>query len=88
MEPGADALPKERTMKYLISALCVGLAVSFTTVSYAETATTPTTTTPKKTPAPRSAKSIECSKLADAKGLHGKERRVFRAKCKKGEPTT
>ena len=79
-------------MKYLISALCVGLAVSFTTVSYAETATPPTTTTPKttpkKTPAPRSAKSIECSKLADAKGLHGKERRVFRAKCKKGEPTT
>ena len=74
-------------MKYLISALCVGLAVSFTTVAGAETATTPTTTTPKKATAPRSAKSIECSKLADAKGLHGKERRVFRAKCKKGEPT-
>jgi hypothetical protein len=37
-----------------------------------------------KTPAPRSAKSIECSKLADAKGLHGKERREFRATCKKG----
>lgn len=71
-------------MKYLVTALCVGLAVSFTTVGYAETATTPA---PKKTMAPRSAKSIECSKIADAKGLHGKERRVFRAKCKKGEPT-
>ena len=46
-----------------------------------------TTTAPKKAPAPRSAKSIECSKLADAKGLHGKPRKVFRAKCKKGEPT-
>ncbi len=75
-------------MKYLISALCVGLAVSFTTVASAETATTPTTTTaPKKAPAPRSAKSIECSKLADTKGLHGKERKVFRRKCIKGEPT-
>ena len=34
-------------------------------------------------PAPRSAKSIECSKRADAKGLHGVERRKFRAECKK-----
>jgi hypothetical protein len=40
----------------------------------------------KKTEAkPRTAKSIECSKQADAKGLHGKERREFRAKCKKGD---
>ena len=81
-------------MKYLVTALCVGFAMSLSAAAYAETATAPTTpptttTTPKpKTTAPRSAKSIECSKLADAKGLHGKERRVFRAKCKKGEPTT
>ena len=33
---------------------------------------------------PRSAKSIECSKQADAKGLHGKERRKFRRECRKG----
>jgi hypothetical protein len=64
------------TMKYLIPALCVGLAISFSAANAA--------TAEKK---PRSAKSIECSKLADAKGLHGKERQVFRAKCKKGEPT-
>jgi hypothetical protein len=69
-------------MKYLISALCIAFAVSLTPIANAETATTP-----KKTAAPRSAKSIECSKLADAKGLHGKPRKVFRAKCKKGEPT-
>ena len=31
----------------------------------------------------RSAKSIECSTQADAKGLHGKERRAFRSKCKR-----
>jgi psiF repeat len=40
----------------------------------------------KKTEAkPRTEKSIECSKQADAKKLHGKERKIFRDKCKKGE---
>jgi len=37
-----------------------------------------------KMKAPRTAKSLECSKQADAKGLHGKERKKFRAECKKG----
>ena len=32
---------------------------------------------------PRSAASLECSKEADAKGLHGKERKKFRSDCKK-----
>ena len=36
-------------------------------------------------PKPRTAKSIECSKQADAKKLHGKERQVFRSKCKRGD---
>jgi hypothetical protein len=31
----------------------------------------------------RSPESIECSKQADAQGLKGKPRKVFRAKCKK-----
>jgi hypothetical protein len=31
----------------------------------------------------RTAKSLECSKQADAKGLHGKERQKFRSACKK-----
>ncbi|HEX4415154.1 MAG TPA: PsiF family protein [Lacipirellulaceae bacterium] len=31
---------------------------------------------------PRSAESMECSKQADAKGLHGKERKKFREHCK------
>jgi hypothetical protein len=35
------------------------------------------------TKAPRSAASLECSKEADAKGLHGKERKKFRSECKK-----
>ena len=36
-----------------------------------------------KTAKPHSAESIECSKEADAKGLHGKERKKFRSECKK-----
>jgi hypothetical protein len=36
-----------------------------------------------KAPPPRSAASLECSKQADAKGLHGKARHSFRAKCKR-----
>ena len=37
------------------------------------------TTNTTKTHSPE---SIECSKQADAKGLHGKERKTFRATCK------
>lgn len=34
--------------------------------------------------APRhSAVALECSKQADAKGLHGKERKHFRSECRK-----
>lgn len=33
---------------------------------------------------PHTAASLECSKEADAKGLHGKERKKFRSECKKG----
>ena len=35
------------------------------------------------TPVVHSPELIECSKQADAKGLHGKERKKFRAHCKK-----
>jgi len=52
--------------------LCLGLALGSAT-AYAA--------------AIRAQKSIDCSKMADAKGLHGKDRRVFRAKCLRGEPT-
>ena len=46
----------------------------------AATALAQTTKAPAK---PRTPESIECSKQADAKGLKGKERKKFRAKCKK-----
>jgi hypothetical protein len=42
--------------------------------------------TPKHatTPVVHTPQSIACSKEADARGLHGKERKKFRAACKKG----
>jgi hypothetical protein len=36
-----------------------------------------------KTATVHTPESIECSRQADAKGLHGAERKTFRAKCKK-----
>jgi len=64
-------------MRKIIATLCIGLLLGIGAANAEEK---------KKTEAkPRTAKSIECSKQADAKGLHGKERRAFRAKCKKGE---
>jgi hypothetical protein len=42
---------------------------------------------PKPSPA-RTAVSIECSKQADAKNLHGKARRAFRAKCRRDSGKT
>lgn len=44
------------------------------------------TTAPKSATAKpaRTAASLDCSKQADAKGLHGKERKKFRSECKQG----
>jgi len=36
-----------------------------------------------KTAKPRTAASLECSKEADAKSIHGKERKKFMSECKK-----
>ena len=37
----------------------------------------------KKADKPRTAASLECSKEADGKSLHGKERKKFMSECKK-----
>lgn len=39
--------------------------------------------TEKKASKPRSAESLECSKEADAKAVHGKDRKKFMSDCKK-----
>lgn len=38
---------------------------------------------PAKPPVVRTAKSLDCSKQADAKDLHGKPRKSFMSGCKK-----
>jgi hypothetical protein len=40
-------------------------------------------TAEKKAEKPRTAASLQCSKDADAKGVHGKERKKFMSDCKK-----
>jgi hypothetical protein len=58
--------------------------------AFAQT-TAPTTPAPAATAAPaamkaekpRTAASLECSKEADTKGVHGKERKKFMSECKK-----
>ena len=61
-----------------VALLSVGMA-------YAQTAPTakPAASTAKKAQAPRTAKSLECSKQADSKALHGKPRKKFMSQCKK-----
>ena len=57
--------------------------------AFAQTAATPAPATKaapaeKKADKPaRTAASLECSKEADGKGLHGKERKNFMSECKK-----
>ena len=77
------------TATAVVSLLLMG-AVSAQTTAPAKTDATKTEAkTDAKAPAekkaekPRTAASLECSKEAEAKGLHGKERRKFRRECKK-----
>ena len=68
--------------------------VSFSTFAQTTTPAAPapaakTAPAPKAAPAekraekPRTAASLQCSKDADAKGVHGKERKKFMSDCKK-----
>jgi hypothetical protein len=58
------------------SLLLMGSAIAQTTAAPAAKSDT-------KAPVVHTAASLECSKEADAKGLHGKERKKFRSECKK-----
>jgi psiF repeat len=65
------------------SLLLSGSAFAQTTAPATGTSTAPAADSGKKAQKPHTAASIECSKEADAKGLHGKERKKFRSDCKK-----
>jgi psiF repeat len=60
----------------------------FATPVFAQSTAAPAAAGDSAAPAPKGKKaqtpeSLECSKQADAKGLHGKERKKFRSECKK-----
>ena len=77
------------TATALASLLLMGSAFAQTAAPAAKDATRTETKAPaeKKAEKPRTAESLECSKEADAKGLKGKERKKFRAECKKAAAT-
>jgi hypothetical protein len=81
-------------MKTLVRLMIAGAFVlSFSAAGYAQMQATPPAApaspaapvAPKAKKAPMSAKAKECSDKATAQGLHGKARKEFREKCKKGE---
>jgi hypothetical protein len=71
---------------FVISALLLFGAVNAQTAPQAAPPATPlpgkAKAKVKAAPVVHSPESIECSKQADAKGLHGQERIRFRANCK------
>jgi len=72
------------TISSRAAAIAFAASLLLAGTAYAQTpapATTPAAGA--KSAKPHSAASMECSKEADAKGLHGKERKKFRAECKK-----
>jgi hypothetical protein len=69
-------------MKQLVLSLCIGLMFGIGAAS-AETKAAPKAE--KAAPKERTAKSLECSKEADTKNLHGKPRKAFMRECKKGK---
>lgn len=69
----------------LVSMMLAGSAYAQTPATPAPAAPAAQTAAPaaKKAEKPHTEASLECSKQADAKGLHGKERKKFRSECKK-----
>jgi phosphate-selective porin len=76
-----------------LSSRAVATAFASILLMSAASAQTPAPATPapaakaapaeKKAEKPRTAASLECSKEADTKGIHGKERKKFMSECKK-----
>jgi hypothetical protein len=77
-----------RILATTVASLMLAGSAFAQTPAPATPATPAAKTAPAKAAAPkekteRTAASLECSKQADAKGLHGKERKKFRSDCKK-----
>lgn len=67
----------------LVAPFYVTIALAQQTSPTQHPAGTAQATSHSATTKPQSAASIECSKQADAKNLHGKARKQFRSSCKK-----
>jgi CelD/BcsL family acetyltransferase involved in cellulose biosynthesis len=65
------------------SLLLMSSAFAQTTAPAPATPTATAAPAAKKAEKPRTAASLECSKEADTKGVHGKERKKFMSDCKK-----
>ena len=89
------SIAKVNTMKTFGKVMAFGFAAAMLTgAAFAQTpapaSPAPAATAPSASAAgagkhAQSAHSLECSKEADAKGLHGKARKKFREECKKGQ---
>jgi psiF repeat len=65
------------------SLLLIGSAFAQTTPPASSAPAAKAATAEKKVAKPRTAASLECSKEANAKGVHGKDRKKFMSDCKK-----
>ncbi len=70
------------TLAFLAGAPAVAQTAAPAAQAPAATPAKPAKAAPKADK-PRSAASLDCSKQADAKGLHGKDRKKFRSACMK-----
>jgi hypothetical protein len=77
---------EEGLMKKISMLVLCGALAGFSASPVLAQNASSTSAMPAAKPA-HSAKSIECSKEADAKGLHGKARKHFRSACKHGKTT-
>jgi hypothetical protein len=79
-----NSLSSRAAVTAIASLLLVGSAYAQTPApAPAAKADTKMAPTEKKAAAPRTSASLECSKEADGKSLHGKERKKFMSDCKK-----
>ena len=83
-------MPYARLIPMLVGAALLSAAPAFAQMAAtpakatASKVTTTTRATKTNVPVQRTAKSLDCSKQADAKGLHGTPRKHFMSSCKKG----
>jgi hypothetical protein len=83
-DPMMNVFSRTAATAAAFSLILGGSAFAQTTTPAPAAKTAPDKMAPAKPKAERTAASLECSKQADAKGLHGKERKKFRSECKKG----